>query len=157
MKGISEEFGVFLKVLEVIFMAITLLAVFFSVTHYSATLELNQPKKEVLLVSESVMGAPCLMAKAKDSFPIKAFFDEVDVNRESASITNQNPSCLSYNKNILVSITEQKTGLIHEFGYRADSNLKPDAISKELFQEIPAVLKKTTGDIVPVIVTIYVG
>jgi hypothetical protein len=74
MKGVSEQLGLFLKLVEIAFICTAIVAVFFTITSYNVGIKIDENKRQAMRVGESLMGCTELNY-AEDGKPVYALFD----------------------------------------------------------------------------------
>ncbi|MBU3897121.1 MAG: hypothetical protein KJ697_04280 [Nanoarchaeota archaeon] len=145
MKGISKFFGMFLNIMQIIFIIIGLFAIFINITTFGYSTEFVAGTRESVMVMQAVLSAPCLTVIASDGYPIRALFDETKLISETTTIDA--PSCISYRQDILIEVTGHGDPII--IGNPEIGTIK--------HTQYPAALKTIEGTTVPVHVDISVG
>jgi len=164
MKGgefsISETFT---KILSTAYLAVVLLAIFFTINNYNLVFLENKIDRETLVVGNTILTS-CI-AEYSGNYPIKALLSE---NNISSQTRNANPNCLKFSKGIYIEIYNE-TSFMYGFGNPGVCTNRDQLIGRPAsdptrcikkdttgFTIFPAALNRTTK-IIPVNLTIFVG
>ena len=143
MKGMSEFLGLFMKIMQIFFVVIALVSVFFTITDYEINIIVSEGTRESILVAQAALSAPCLTIDAIDGYAVRGLFDESELT--ALSLVDANPSCLTYPKNMLLKFEGADMTAI-------EVGKKDIVIGQSVWY--PVALQKTDGDIIPIIMQV---
>ncbi|MFQ6057141.1 MAG: hypothetical protein ACE5J3_14315 [Methanosarcinales archaeon] len=146
MKGIGQMLSYFIKIMEIAFIIMAIVVVYFRIADYELNTQALREKGELRLIGDSVLSCIDLTEITSDGNPVKGLF-----NKEKIIIAEGNnpsfPSCLNYPKNILLEIIDGSD--IYQVG---DTN-----IDKSLNSSMPIALKDDNGEVSSTTMTLYVS
>jgi len=143
MKGTTKPLSMFIQIMEILFVVIALLAVFFQLTEFDYAMVTILGTKEADNLMQGVLSADCITETASDGYAIRGLFSQSKINTEKSRNPN-NPSCLNY-----------PSGMYITFDGYAES-LGNNGITGDKSVEYPAALKTTGGEVIPIKVKVYV-
>lgn len=144
MKGVFEIAEFFLKIIQIAYVAVMLLAMFFYINHYNLYFMESGMQREALVIGDGSLSAECLAETTKNGYQIKALLSEekikAEINRRLSKV-----SCLKYNKGIFIEIYDQNNKLIYYFGNSTICSSLNPCVEKSTtkYSEFPAALNKS--------------
>ena len=145
MKGTTKMVSFFLKIMEIGFTTVGLIAIFTSVITLESDFVQGVEQRSRLLVGEAVLSSECLVVM-DDGTPVKGLLEETKLKAEENR--DSNPSCLSLDKKILLKVEAYQIGMKGIDAGETDDN--PKSIS------FPVALKSADGKVSPTKLKVYV-
>ncbi len=136
--------GMFLKIMQIIFIILALFAVMVKITQFDYTTEYVGGVRDAVLVTQAALSADCLTIEARDGYPVRGLFDQTKLLAEAGT---ENPSCMPYREKIYLEFS----------GYGDDIKIGDETITSNQRSQYPAALKTETEGVVPIMMTVYVS
>jgi hypothetical protein len=141
MKGILKPTESFMKALTLGYVMIALVGMFFIINTYVLDIQIDKGYREALVVGDSIMGSKCLAEVDSNGIPIKGIIEENSFNANALT-------CFNFPKGIYI--------LLEGEGIQKAIGNSDYATEDNPHTPFPAILKTTTGELVPVRFTIYI-
>lgn len=77
MKGASELFATFLKIMQIGYLCMTILLVFFAASDWNVTIDLQKNVRQAYSLGEAFLACSDITVNATDGFPMRGVFDEL--------------------------------------------------------------------------------
>ncbi|MBU5557868.1 MAG: hypothetical protein QW751_01665 [Candidatus Aenigmatarchaeota archaeon] len=104
MKGITKLFDLFLKIMEIGFLTLSILLVFFSITNFSVIQDFAAGQRKATMLGEAILACSDITVPAVDGAPVRGLFNATKLNMYS----NKNLPCIRFSKyKVVVSDTEK--------------------------------------------------
>ena len=155
---ISETF---MKILTTAFVAIVLVAIFFSLNEYNLIFLENKLDRESVVIGNAILSS-CIVENTAAGYPVKGLLSEDKINDEIASnpTRTDNFCLLGYDKRIYVEVYDASGTLLYGTGDSSvcQSPPSPTCIKKVTTNTAtsPAALNRTS-EIIQVTLEIFFG